>query len=126
MNLSSCRSGLRRAVVLAALASDVCATSAAAQGPALSVDALSNTSAPAGGTLQFVGQVTSVGGADTDGSTIDLRVMLAPHLTAVSVTNVLGSSFTCTAGDGSSPVAGATTLDCRRRRRSRRRIRWPL
>jgi hypothetical protein len=100
-----------RALVPLAVAA-ICAIGAApalAQGPALRLDALSNTTVPAGGTLQYLMQVTSVGDADTDGSTIDLVATLPSGMTAVSAG---GATFVCTAGDGVSPVAGATVVDC--------------
>jgi hypothetical protein len=92
------------------------AADAYAEGPAVRVDAVANTTVAPGGTLQYAMQVTNVGSAPTDGSEIDLLVTLSAGMTALQAGGGATSSFsgfTCTAGDGVSPVAGASVIDCK-------------
>lgn len=89
----------------------LCSATAAAS-PAWRIDALSNTTAAPGGTLEYLVQVTNVGYADSDGSQIDLVATLPAGVTAVSTANAsAGASFSCT-GPGGSAVAGASVVTC--------------
>lgn len=83
------------------------AATAAAAGPAWRIDALSNTTAAPGGTLDYLVQVTNGDSADSDGGPVGLVATLPPGLTAVSTANEsAGASFSC----GS--VAGASVVTC--------------
>src|SRR5690242_16527610 len=96
--------GIALAVVLP------CSASAAAS-PAWRIDALSNTTAAPGGTLDYLVQVTNVGAA-SDGSRIDLVATLPAGVTALSTANASAdASFSCT-GPGGSAVAGASVVTC--------------
>ena len=89
--------------------------SALAAGPAWRIDALANSSVAPGGQLQFNVPATNVGGANTDGSEYDVTAALPAGMTAVSATLTgvpVGPVGECTAGDGSSPVAGAASVRC--------------
>jgi hypothetical protein len=84
---------------------------AAAASPAWRIDALSNSTAAPGGTLDYLVQVTNVG-TDSDGGPLDLVATLPPGVTAVSTANAsAGASFSCT-GSGGSPIAGASVVTC--------------
>lgn len=82
------------------------------------IDTLSHTTIAPGGTLEYLVQMTNVGDADMDGSEIDITGTLPPGLTAVDARlvldiNQLEANFvTCTAGDGVSPLAGASDVRC--------------
>jgi uncharacterized repeat protein (TIGR01451 family) len=79
---------------------------AAAASPAWRVEALSNTTAAPGGTLDYLVQVTNVGDVDSDGGQIDLVATLPAGVTAVSAANASAdASFSCT-GPGGSALAG--------------------
>ena len=89
-----------------------CSATAAAASPAWRIDALSNTTAAPGGTLDYLVQATNAGGADSDGSQLDLVATLPAGVTAVSTANEsAGVSFACT-GPGGSAVAGASVVTC--------------
>jgi uncharacterized repeat protein (TIGR01451 family) len=114
------RAAARRRRVLACVAAGalfLLAFSASAWGQqaAWRIDSLSNSTVAPGGQLQYNVQITNVGDADGDGSEIDVTASLPPGLTAVSATmaDAFFESFpACTAGDGSSPVAGASDVKC--------------
>jgi uncharacterized repeat protein (TIGR01451 family) len=83
------------------------------------IDSVSNTTVAPGGTLTYLVQITSVGDAGMDGSEIDLTGTLPPGLTAVDATLATTpfnlndpGDVPCTAGDGVSPVAGASDIRC--------------
>jgi hypothetical protein len=85
---------------------------AAAASPAWRIDALSNTTAAPGGTLDYLVQVTNGGDADSDGGQLDLVATLPAGVTALSTANAsAGASFSCTGPDGSA-VAGASVVTC--------------
>jgi hypothetical protein len=84
---------------------------AAAAGPALKLSSVSNTTVAPGTDLHYFVTLLNLGSTATDGSEIDVTVTLPPHVTAVGV-SVFNAPITCTAGDGSSPVAGATVVRC--------------
>src|SRR6185503_15135035 len=86
--------------------------SAAAAAPAWRIDALSNTTAAPGGTLDYLVQVTNVGGVASDGGQLDLVATLPADVTAVSAANASAdASFTCS-GPGGSAVLGASVVTC--------------
>ncbi len=98
----------------AALVWLACAAQALAQ-PTWRLDSLSNTTVAPGGTLAYVVQATNVGDQPTDASDITLTARLPAGMTAVEASVRDAGSFTvfpCTAGDGSSPVAGASDVMC--------------
>jgi hypothetical protein len=84
---------------------------ASAAQPTWHIESLSNTSVAPGGSLRYRIYAANVGDASTDGSEIDLRATLPSGLTVVEAFASDGS-FTCTAGDGVSPVAGASSVLC--------------
>jgi hypothetical protein len=87
-------------------------TTAAAASPAWRIDALSNTTAAPGGTLDYLVQVTNDAGVDSDGGQLDLVATLPAGVTAVSTANASAdASFSCS-GPGGSPVAGASVVTC--------------
>ncbi len=89
-----------------------CSATAAAAAPAWRIDALSNTTAARGGTLDYLVQVTNRGDADSDGGQLDLVATLPAGVTALSTANAsAGASFSCT-GPGGSAVAGASVVTC--------------
>jgi len=89
-----------------------CSATAAAASPAWRIDALSNTTAAPGGTLDYLVQVTNGGYADSDGGQLDLVATLPAGVTALSTANAsAGASFSCT-GPGGSAVAGASVVTC--------------
>src|SRR6478752_2020261 len=94
------RRGLPRIVVTVGIALGVgllCSAMAAAAAPAWRIDALSNTTAAPGATLDYLVQVTNVGDADSDGGQLDLVATLPAGVTAVSTANAsTGTSFSCT------------------------------
>jgi uncharacterized repeat protein (TIGR01451 family) len=95
-----------------ALGGLLCSATAAVASPAWRIDALSNTTAAAGGTLDYLVQVTNTGFAASDGGEIDLVATLPAGVTAVSAANAsAGASFSCT-GPGGSAVAGASVVTC--------------
>ena len=106
-----------KAVALALLVSLAGAAQAAAQ-PTWRLDAIANSTVAPGGTLGYVVQATNVGDQSTDGSDVVMTATLPAGMTAqdasVRVPDGSGgfSTFACTAGDGSSPVAGASTVSC--------------
>jgi hypothetical protein len=91
----------------------VAALSSSALAAQWRIDSLSNTTVPPDGEITYHVQSANIGDT-TDGSEIDVRATLAPSMTAVSA--VLHVPFfgdmSCTAGDGSSPVAGASDVLC--------------
>ena len=90
----------------------LCSATAAAASPAWRIDALSNTRAAPGGTLDYLVQVTNGGDADSDGGQLDLVATLPAGVTALSTANAsAGASFSCT-GPGGSAVAGASVVTC--------------
>jgi hypothetical protein len=90
----------------------LCSATAAAASPAWRIDALSNTTAAPGGTLDYLVQVTNGGGADSDGGQLDLVATLPAGVTALSTANASAdASFSCT-GPGGSAVAGASVVTC--------------
>ncbi len=90
----------------------LCSATAAAAPPAWRIDALSNTTTAAGGTLDYLVQVTNGGFADSDGSEIDVVATLPAGVTAVSTADAsAGASFSCS-GPGNSAVAGASVVTC--------------
>jgi hypothetical protein len=109
------RRRLRGIVVTVGMALGVvlpCAAAGAAASPAWRIDALSNTTAAPGGTLDYLVQVTNGGGSASDGSQLDLVATLPAGVTAVSTANAsAGASFSCT-GPGGSAVAGASVVTC--------------
>jgi hypothetical protein len=78
------------------------------------IDALQNTSVAPEETFDYIVQIQNVGDASMDGTEIELIATLAPGLTAVDAQLFDPSAgfLSCTAGDGVSPVAGATTVRC--------------
>jgi len=110
------RLSLLTALVLAGMLIVYAAPAHAAQ--AWRIDAFSDTTIARGGTMQYLVQMSNVGDADMDGSEIDVTGTLPPGLTAVDARLVLDadpseSNFvSCTAGDGLSPIAGASDFKC--------------
>ncbi|HZV72671.1 MAG TPA: hypothetical protein VFF79_03055 [Conexibacter sp.] len=95
-----------------ALGGLLCSTMAAAASPAWRIDALSNTTAAPGGTLDYLVQVTNVSGVDSDGGHLDLVATLPDGVRALSTANASAdASFSCT-GPGGSAVAGASVVTC--------------
>lgn len=89
-----------------------CSTTAAAASPAWRIDALSNTTAAPGGTLDYLVQVTNPGVVDSDGRPLDLVATLPAGVTAVSTANASAdASFSCS-GPGGSVVTGASVVTC--------------
>ncbi len=88
-----------------------CAMASAAGGPVWRVDSEANTTAAPGSTFQYFVTATNVGDAATEetGEAV-LDVTLPAGLSGVSTES--SSGFTCTAGDGSSPVLGVSTIKC--------------
>jgi hypothetical protein len=82
------------------------------------IDSLSDTTVAPGATFEYLVQVTNVGDAAMDGSEIDVIGSLPSGITAVDGrlildTNTDESNFvSCTAGDGVSPLAGASDVRC--------------
>jgi hypothetical protein len=101
----------RRLVVplLLALGLVLAASTAAFAAPQWSISSASNTTAAPGGTLDYWVMIQN-SGDPTDGSEIDLVITLPPGMTAVSVGGFF--SWGCTAGDGVSPVFGASVIKC--------------
>jgi hypothetical protein len=107
-------------MALALLTLLLCAMNAA---PALGaqawrIDSFSNSTIAPGATSGYLVQITNVGDAAMDGTEIDLTGTLPPGLTAVDARLLLDPSgdatnvVSCTAGDGVSPVAGASDVRC--------------
>jgi hypothetical protein len=95
-----------------ALSVGLLSATVAAASPAWRIDALSNTTAAPGGTLDYLVQVTNVGDTDSDGGQLDLVATLPADVTALSTANAsAGASFSCT-GPGGSAVAGASVVTC--------------
>ena len=93
----------------------VAAVSASASATQWRLDSLSNSTIAPDGEITYHVQATNVGDT-SDGSEIDVTATLDPNMVGVSAVltdPVAGMTFPCTAGDGSSPVAGATTVLCR-------------
>ena len=98
--------------VVMALGVGLLCSATAVAASAWRIDALSNTTAAPGGTLDYLVQVTNVGDASSDGSQIDLVATLPASVTAVSTANAsAGASFSCTGPSGSA-VAGASVVTC--------------
>ncbi len=87
-------------------------------GPVWRIDSLSNSTTAPGSTLQYLVQVENVGDAPTNGGQETLVARLPSGMTAVDATvlpdafNAPDTEVACTAGDGSSPVLGATVVQC--------------
>jgi uncharacterized repeat protein (TIGR01451 family) len=87
-------------------------------GQAWRVDSLSDTTVAPGSTFEYLVQVTNVGDVAMDGSEIDVTGALPAGITAVDGrlildTNLTESNFvSCTAGDGVTPLAGASDVRC--------------
>jgi hypothetical protein len=93
----------------------VVGTASALAQPVWRVDGLANSTVPAGANLDYVLETLNVGDAPTDGSTYTLTITLPAHVTGVSVALnnfPLFVGWKCTAGDGVSPVAGASAIRC--------------
>ena len=100
------------ATVGTALVVGVLCSATAAASPAWRIDALSNTTAAPGGTLDYLVQVTNVGDAATDGGQLELVATLPDGVTAVSTANAsAGASFSCSGPSGSA-VVGALVVTC--------------
>ena len=111
---------LRRAslaLAIAALAGTLSSAGAAAA-PAWRLDAISNSTVTPGGTTVLLAEATNVGDEATDGSEVVITAVLPAGFTVVDAvvdvpTSSFGSiTFPCTAGDGVSPVAGASDVQC--------------
>jgi uncharacterized repeat protein (TIGR01451 family) len=112
--VSPCR---RCLAIVAAVVGLACAAPAAAQAaPAWSISAVANTTALPGSTFTYYVNAVNIGTDDADGVTpINLDVTLPAGITAVSVSGRapgFGLLPPCTAGDGVSPLAGASTIRC--------------
>jgi hypothetical protein len=108
-----------RVVLLAALVvlGVVGVASSAQADPVWRLTALSNTTVLPGDGITFHVEAFNVGTSDTDGSTTTTTVALPTGMTAVSASGTVGGFSQlplepCTAGDGSSPVAGQSTIQC--------------
>jgi hypothetical protein len=100
------------AVLAVVLGFAACSSALADGPPAFRLDSLANTTAAPNGTLDYLVQVTNVGGSDTDGSPVDIVATLPTGLTAVATSNANSvSNFSCS-GPGGSDVAGATVVTC--------------
>src|SRR5262249_18740405 len=103
--------------VLAVLVSSSVASGTAHATQNWRVDSISNTTVAPGSTLDYGVQATNVGDAAMDGSLIALVARLPAGMTATdAVVRVPAfdhyDTYGCTAGDGVSPVAGASDLRC--------------
>jgi hypothetical protein len=102
---------------LAALAL-VAASASAAVGPQWRLDSLADTSVAPGEDLTFYLQATNVGDTAMDGTDVAVKATLPAGMTAkeaVLQPNAFDEPFNkvvCFAGDGVSPVAGATSVKC--------------
>lgn len=72
------------------------------------IDGLTNTNAAPNADTPMLGQITNTGDEASSGP-YSVVITLPPHVTGVSAT--LGFS-SCTAGDGVSPVSGASVIRC--------------
>ncbi|HEU4721748.1 MAG TPA: hypothetical protein VFS59_10340, partial [Gemmatimonadaceae bacterium] len=100
------------AMVCMALGAGLLSSAPAVAAPTWRIDALSNTTAAPGGTLDYLVQVTNVSGADSDGSQLELVATLPDGVTALSTANASAdASFSCT-GPGGSDVAEASVVTC--------------
>ena len=98
--------------IVATLGMSLLCSGTAAAAPAWRIDALSNSTAAPGQTLDYLVQVTNVGDGASDGSQLALVATLPADVTALSTANAsTGTSFSCTGPDGSA-VAGASTVTC--------------
>jgi hypothetical protein len=99
---------------LATLLTVATSTPALADAPAWRIDALSNTAALPGDTLTYHVLAVNVGTATTDGSTITTTITMPDGVTGISAVRQVGplNLPACTAGDGVSPVSGASTIKC--------------
>ena len=90
--------------------------SAAAAAPVWQMISVANTTALPGGTITFHLEVTNVGSASADGSMVITTITLPAGVTGVSGRGFEPGGFgplpDCTAGDGVSPVTGASTIQC--------------
>jgi uncharacterized repeat protein (TIGR01451 family) len=120
--LKTIRTPLALAALLAGLALLSVGVVDASAAPVWRLDSLANSTVAPGGTLEYSVQATNLGTA-TNGSEVVLTAVLPPGFTAINA--VLDSripngptgpgqtqSYPCTAGDGVSPVAGATQVRC--------------
>jgi len=105
------------AIAAAALVYFVAASTVHA-GQTWRIDSLANTTAAPGETFQYLVQASDIGDVPMDGSQVTLVARLPAGMTAVDA-ELLPDAFndptaqgTCTAGDGVSPVAGATVVMC--------------
>lgn len=106
------RRRLRGIVVAVGITSGLLCSATAAASPAWRIDALSNTTAAPGGTLDYLVQVTNDSGEGTDNSPLALVATLPSGITALSTANESAdASFSCT-GPGGSAVAGASVVTC--------------
>jgi len=94
------------------LGAGLLSSAAAASSPTWRIDALSNTRAAPGGTLDYLVQVTNVGYEASDGSQLAVVATLPDGVTAVSAANAsAGANFSCT-GPGGSALDGASVATC--------------
>src|SRR5215212_536662 len=105
------RVGFGLALTLALLT--LCA-SAALAAPQWRIDSLSNTTVAPDDELTYYVQILNTGDTNMNGSQIDALATLDPRMTAVDaiLRDPINGTTSCTAGDGSSPVAGATSVLC--------------
>jgi hypothetical protein len=104
----------RRSVVVVSLALCVmlvAVSSASAAGPKWRLDTLADSTAVPGGMFTYLVQLTNPGDAPAFGQSV-IVVTLPAGVTGVSAGEEGVFGFTCTAGDGMSPVAGASTIRC--------------
>ncbi len=110
------RAGVFRAGVLLGVFVAVVLVGAAgawASGPVWRVDSVAASSAAPGGSLSYFVQITNVGDAPSDGSEFDLVATLPSGMTGSAAhATQFGTTIGCTAGDGVSPVAGASVIKC--------------
>jgi uncharacterized repeat protein (TIGR01451 family) len=87
---------------------------ASAAEPTWRIDTLANSTAAPGANLTYVVQVTNVGNAPAAGfiDPIVLTITLPGGMKGASAGSTAFNGFSCTAGDGTSPVAEATTIRC--------------
>jgi uncharacterized repeat protein (TIGR01451 family) len=86
--------------------------------PEWQLGAITNSTVAPGGTLGYVVDATNIGDKSTDGSNVVLTATLPEKMTAQDASVLIPdgnghlNAFPCKAGDGSSPVAGASTVSC--------------
>ncbi len=109
--------GALAVVVVAVMASCVCAGLAFAASPAWRIDALSDSTAAPGGRLDYLVQITNTGDADAEGSEespIEATVVLPAGFKAVAAGEFGGSTggAACT-GPGGAELEGAAAVTCK-------------